>query len=95
MDEAAEQPSHARVGERREPLPLKQDHATVVGLKHPSKLGHERRIDSLPKKVGRGSGLRDARWDAPRPTEVASLDAGVVKVTVWSDSSRISLHSVS
>src|SRR5215213_2007711 len=78
MHEAAEQLSHARSAEHREPLPLEQDYPTVVCLKNSSELGHERTIGPLPGEVGRAVAGRDAPSGAPLgQQEAAPFDAGV------------------
>jgi hypothetical protein len=78
MHEAAEQPSHARVSEHRQPLPLEQDRGTVVGLEHPSELRHEHRVGPLPREVGRAVAGREAPGGTPlSQQEAASFDAGV------------------
>src|SRR5215208_5212887 len=76
MHEAAEQLSHARVAKHCQPLPLEQDRTTVVGLEHPSELGHERTIGPLPREVGRAVAGREAPGGAPLgQQETTSFDA--------------------
>src|SRR5215208_2665566 len=70
--------SHARGAGHRGPLPLEQDRTTVVGLEHPSELGHERTIGPLPREVGRAVADREAPCGAPLgQQEAAPFDAGV------------------